>query len=61
MERNGRIHPSDPGPDEDSDDPIFPDDMRRDGVEDTEDDTDNGRLNENRAPFKARMDVHFTP
>lgn len=38
MERNDRIHPSDPEPDETRDDPIFPDDIKHDGVEDSEDD-----------------------
>jgi hypothetical protein len=36
MERNDRIHPSDPRSDETSDDPIFPDDAKRDDVEDPE-------------------------
>jgi hypothetical protein len=48
MERNDRIHPSDPEPDETRDDPIFPDDIKHDGVEDTEDDIGNGRFNETR-------------
>jgi hypothetical protein len=40
MERSDRIHPSDPRPDEARDDPIFPDDIKHDDVEDTEDDMD---------------------
>ncbi len=44
MERNQTIHPSEPGPDEASDDPIFPDDIRDDGVEDTEEHVGNGPL-----------------
>lgn len=37
MERNDRNHPSNPGPDEIPDDPIFPDDIQEDGAEDPED------------------------
>jgi hypothetical protein len=39
MERNDRIHPSDPEPDETGDDPIFPGD-KCDGVEHMEEDMD---------------------
>jgi hypothetical protein len=38
MERDDRIHPSDPGPDETNGDPIFPDDIKHDDVEGAEDD-----------------------
>ncbi len=37
MERNDRNHPSNRGPNEIPDDPIFPDDIEEDGAEDPED------------------------
>ena len=39
MERNERMHPLDPRPDEAPDDPVFPDDMKDDGAEENEDAT----------------------
>jgi hypothetical protein len=49
MERNARIHPSDPGPDETRDDPIFPDEVEHDGVDEPEDDITLRRFDEIRS------------
>lgn len=46
MERNDRIYPSDPEPDETRVDPIFPDDVEHDGVDEPEDDITPRRFDE---------------